>query len=142
MSTENSKKKDTAIVAVTAGGVALGRRLKDRLPGHLYLPEKLAAGAGTGEQTYRQPVKEVVRELFHSYRSLVLIMATGIAVRLIATELKDKRRDPGVVVVDESGSFSISLLSGHVGGANKLAARVASLIGAEYPAWRQKHQRP
>jgi cobalt-precorrin 5A hydrolase/precorrin-3B C17-methyltransferase len=58
-------------------------------------------------------------------------MAAGIAVRLVATELRDKHQDPGVVVVDDGGSFSVSLLSGHEGGANELARKVASLIGAQ-----------
>jgi cobalt-precorrin 5A hydrolase/precorrin-3B C17-methyltransferase len=57
-------------------------------------------------------------------------MAVGIAVRLVASELKDKHKDPGVVVVDDAGSFSVSLLSGHEGGANQLARKVASLLGA------------
>ena len=68
---------------------------------------------------------------FGHYRHLALIMAAGIAVRLIASELRDKHQDPGVVVVDDAGSFSVSLLSGHEGGANELARKVASLIGAQ-----------
>ena len=77
-------------------------------------------------------MRELVREVFSRYRHLVLIMAVGIAVRLIASEIRDKHQDPGVVVVDDGGSFSVSLLSGHEGGANELARKVASLIGA-YP---------
>jgi cobalt-precorrin 5A hydrolase/precorrin-3B C17-methyltransferase len=73
----------------------------------------------------------VVREIFNRHRYLVLIMAVGIAVRLVAPELRDKRKDPGVVVVDDSGSFSVSLLSGHIGGANQLARKIASLLGAQ-----------
>ncbi len=58
-------------------------------------------------------------------------MATGIVVRAIAGVVKDKFTDPAVVVVDEKGKFAISLLSGHVGGANRLALKVASIIGAQ-----------
>ena len=122
-------KKDVAIVAVTRKGVALGRRLKKLLPGsHLYLPAKFATGSG--EHAFSSTAGEAVREAFHRYRHLVLIMAVGIAVRLIASELRDKHKDPGVVVVDDAGSFSVSLLSGHEGGANELARKIASLIGA------------
>jgi cobalt-precorrin 5A hydrolase/precorrin-3B C17-methyltransferase len=123
--------KNIAIVAITRKGVALGRRLKGLLHGsHLYLPQKLAVEPKSDEYPFSSPAKEVAREVFHRYRQLVLIMAVGIAVRLVASELSDKHKDPGVVVVDDGGSFSVSLLSGHEGGANELARRVAFLIGA------------
>jgi cobalt-precorrin 5A hydrolase len=55
-------------------------------------------------------------------------MATGIVVRGIAPHLQKKGTDPAVVVVDEAGKFAISLLSGHQGGANELARRVAQIL--------------
>jgi len=123
--------KGIAIVAITEKGAALGRRLKGLLPGsHLYLPQKFAAGRKPGEHAFSSPAKEAVRGVFSRYRRLVLIMAVGIAVRLVASELRDKHKDPGVVVIDDACSFSVSLLSGHEGGANELARKVASLIGA------------
>lgn len=63
-------------------------------------------------------------------RKIVCIMATGIAVRAMSSLLEDKRTDPAVVLLDEKGSFVISLLSGHIGGANKLAKEIADGIGA------------
>jgi cobalt-precorrin 5A hydrolase len=57
-------------------------------------------------------------------------MATGIAVRYLEGLIKDKRSDPGVVVIDEGCRFAVSLLGGHEGGANFLAYRVANLTGA------------
>jgi cobalt-precorrin 5A hydrolase/precorrin-3B C17-methyltransferase len=120
-----------AIVAITGKGVALGQRLKRLLPAsHLYLPQKFAAESKPGEHPFSSAAREVVSEVFSRYRHLVLIMAVGIAVRLIATEIRDKHQDPGVVVVDDAGSFSVSLLSGHEGGANELARKIASLLGA------------
>ena len=56
-------------------------------------------------------------------------MAAGIVVRSIAPYLKGKDTDPAVVVVDEAGRFAISLLSGHLGGANELARGVAKILG-------------
>jgi cobalt-precorrin 5A hydrolase len=70
-------------------------------------------------------------ELFTTRQALVLVMATGIAVRCLAPHLRDKRCDPAVVVVGEDGRYVISLLSGHLGGANDLAREVARLIGGQ-----------
>jgi cobalt-precorrin 5A hydrolase len=57
--------------------------------------------------------------------------ASGIAVRAIAPYVKDKTLDPAVAVVDEKGKYAISLLSGHLGGANDLVRSIAGIIGAE-----------
>jgi cobalamin biosynthesis protein CbiG len=64
------------------------------------------------------------------YEGLIFIMATGIVVRMIAPLITDKYHDPAVVVVDDARRFSISLLSGHEGGANRLAWDVASALGS------------
>jgi cobalt-precorrin 5A hydrolase len=71
----------------------------------------------------------VARE-FHRFEGHVFIMATGIVVRTIAPHLRGKTEDPAVVVVDDRGRFAISLVSGHVGGANRLARQTADLLGA------------
>ncbi len=63
--------------------------------------------------------------------ALVFVGASGIAVRAIAPYVKDKTVDPAVAVVDEKGKYAISLLSGHLGGANDLARSIAGIIGAE-----------
>ena len=62
--------------------------------------------------------------------ALVLFLATGAAVRLLAPLLRDKRTDPGVVTVDDAGRFAVALCGGHDGGANDLAGRVAASLGA------------
>src|SRR3712207_4283869 len=62
--------------------------------------------------------------------ALVLFLATGAAVRLVATLLRDKRTDPGVVTVDDAARFAVSLCGGHDGGANDLAERVAAALGS------------
>lgn len=66
-----------------------------------------------------------------SYDGHICCCATGIVVRAIAPLLKSKYRDPAVVVLDQEGRFVISLLSGHLGGANALAHRVAALTGGQ-----------
>jgi cobalt-precorrin 5A hydrolase len=69
--------------------------------------------------------------VFHRYPAHIFIMATGIVVRSIAPLLTDKSRDPAVVVMDEMGHYAISLVSGHIGGANRLAEAVSDWTGAE-----------
>ncbi len=76
-------------------------------------------------------LSNTVKEIFNQYEGLVFIMALGIVIRVIAPHIKNKYVDPAVVVVDESRRFAISALSGHEGGANQLAIRVASMLGAE-----------
>lgn len=68
---------------------------------------------------------------FEQADALIYVGAVGIAVRAIAPYLKDKMTDPAVLAVDEQGHFVISLLSGHVGGANRLTERIADMIGAQ-----------
>ena len=72
-----------------------------------------------------------VKTAFTEEDGLVFIGAAGIAVRSIAPFLRGKEKDPAVVVVDELGRFAISLLSGHLGGANELASEAAEILGAQ-----------
>lgn len=79
----------------------------------------------------RTSLGEWTEKQFEDRDGLIFVGAAGIAVRAVAPFLKGKDRDPAVVVVDEQGRFAISLLSGHLGGANDLALRVAEITGAQ-----------
>ena len=68
---------------------------------------------------------------FKTDDGLIFVGACGIAVRSIAPYVVSKKSDPAVLVVDECGKFVISLLSGHLGGANALALKTAEILGAE-----------
>jgi cobalt-precorrin 5A hydrolase len=104
------------VLAVTAGGRELARGLAAGLAG----AEMLDAPAG---------VVTALARNWGRFDGFVCIMAAGIAVRAVAPLLADKASDPCVVVVDEKGEHAISLLSGHLGGGNDLARRVAALTG-------------
>lgn len=76
-------------------------------------------------------LEEWTAEGFRSGESLVFVGAVGIAVRAIAPFVKSKTSDPAVVAVDEGGTYAIPLLSGHLGGANDLARRIAGVSKAQ-----------
>ena len=73
-------------------------------------------------------LSDITKECFEKYDSIVFISSTGIAVRAISKHLKGKDKDPAVVVVDVCNKFSISLVSGHLGGANDLALNISKIL--------------
>ncbi|HET9555262.1 MAG TPA: cobalamin biosynthesis protein [Anaeromyxobacteraceae bacterium] len=119
-----------AVHAVTRGGVALGARLAAALGADLHAARAHAAVAPEGAQLFDLPMAPAVARAFPAYRGHLFVMATGAVVRLVAPLLGSKRTDPAVVCVDEAGTFAVSLLSGHAGGANELARAAARAIGA------------
>lgn len=94
------------------------------------LAHKLAA-IHPGDIYNKENFKENLRASFNKYDSLVCIMATGIVVRILAPLIVHKTSDPAVVVLDQKGKHAISLLSGHLGGANDLAREMAAISGGE-----------
>ena len=126
-----SSKENRAILALTKRGAELGRVIAQGLRGaHLYVPGKLGI-KGPGVRCFDQDLSEVVAGLINNYSGFVCIMAAGIVVRTVSPFLTHKSSDPAVVVLDEKGRFAISLIAGHMGGANELAKRVASITGGE-----------
>lgn len=75
--------------------------------------------------------REALETAWRSSQEIVFFGAAGIAVRLAAPLLESKTADPALVVVDDGGRYAVSLLSGHEGGANDLARRVAARLGAD-----------
>jgi len=118
--------KKTAVYALTPQGATLGRHLADQLKGDFFVPARLADSHG-GIPFDR--LMEVVERHFFLYPHQILVAAAGIVVRVIAPLLKSKDQDPAVLVLDQEGEYVISLLSGHLGGANELAKEVARLTG-------------
>lgn len=107
---------NTAYFYLTDEGGKLAHKLAASHPGDIYNKENF---------------KENLRAGFSKYDSLVCIMATGIVVRILAPLIVHKTSDPAVVVLDQKGTYAISLLSGHLGGANDLAREMATISGGE-----------
>lgn len=121
-----------AVIAITGNGARLGCKLLNGLTGvELHVSRRYAGQAGPAKKTFEpNELRELTASLWHTVDAFVFIMATGIVVRMIAAHLESKQTDPAVVVIDDAGKFSISLLSGHLGGANELAQRCAFICGA------------
>ena len=117
-----------ALIAFTRRGCLLGERLAEELGGRLWTTDRLTPETGLPACGKLQDWTEA---RFADSEALVFISAAGIAVRAIAPFVKDKFSDPAVVSVDEAGRFAVPLLSGHVGGANDLARRIAALTGGQ-----------
>jgi cobalamin biosynthesis protein cbiG len=123
----------TAIFALTPEGGHLALRLCDAMTeAFLFLPERIQhhIPAKCSVQYFKR-LSEVICTAFTRYDVLVFVMATGIVVRMIAPYVKSKLYDPAVLVFDEQGQHGISLLSGHIGGANTLTKKLCSAVGAD-----------
>lgn len=116
------------VIAFTRRGASLGRELARALGGTLWVPARL--GGELGEKSFER-LEDWVSAWWSRADALVFVGAFGIAVRGISPHVKDKFSDPAVVGVDEAGRFAVPLLSGHVGGANDLACRIAALTGGQ-----------
>ena len=79
----------------------------------------------------KRGIKDLTGELFDKYECIIFISACGIAVRCISPFLKSKFEDPAVLVVDDNGNNVISLLSGHIGGANEITLKIADVLNAK-----------
>ncbi|MGB9080644.1 MAG: cobalt-precorrin 5A hydrolase [Desulfuromonadaceae bacterium] len=132
MSPETNIDMNIAVIAITRGGALLGHRLCKTMAGLEFYVSRRYAGQAGGRSICFEPaeLKTLIVGLWKKYDGFVLIMATGIVVRVIAPLLESKEIDPAVVVMDDAGRFAISLLSGHLGGGNELAERCAFASGA------------
>src|SRR5918999_1983037 len=126
--------KTLQILIFTRHGVALARRIAAGLAGqaNILAPAKAFAGPSpeAGVELYAEPASQQLGALFRDGHPLVAIASVGLVVRLIAASIRGKEVDPPVVVADEAGRFVVPVLSGHLGGGNALAERIAASIGA------------
>ncbi|MCL6417090.1 cobalamin biosynthesis protein [Aestuariirhabdus sp. Z084] len=111
-------KGSICIFSLTDKGLQLGERLAQQLSGarHLHRPKNFT---------------QQVQTCFQQGDRLILVCATGIAVRTLAPVLDNKHDDPAVLVMDETARWVIPLLSGHEGGANEWGRQIAEILGAQ-----------
>ena len=96
------------------------------------LAEQIVSGlADCSPQQIDESVASTLDKIWPAYDGIICIMAAGIVVRSIAPLCRDKKKDPCVIVLDEKGEFVVSLLSGHLGGGNRLAKRIAAITGGQ-----------
>jgi len=129
---KNPNPTGIGIWAITPGGARLGLRLCAKLGNAaVYLPrnEKSRTDSTIPIHFY-DSLSEEIQKNFGQHTAHIFIFATGIAVRLIAPLLQSKTKDPAIIVLDEKGYFAISLVSGHIGGANMMTREVSEAIGA------------
>ncbi len=120
-----------AVITVTKQGIALGEKILAGDPGALlYVPAKYGVVETDRVKVFPGQLGPLLADIYPRYGGFVFLMATGIVVRMVAEYIKDKRYDPAIVVMDIMGKFAISLVSGHLGGANALARRLADITGA------------
>ncbi len=129
----NENNKKTAVWVLTKNGMDKALVLSDHLPElNIFKSDSLQLkdyDVSSVIFTFKKPGEKLKQE-FNNYSSHIFFMATGIVVRLIAPLIKSKLSDPSVVVVDDKGLNAISLLSGHIGGANELTLHISKILGS------------
>lgn len=114
------QKMKIAVISVTKSGEVIAEKLKHKLDIDLYSKEWIKDFS----------IKEVAKKAMEEYKAIMFISSTGIAVRAIAEHIKEKDKDPAVLVIDSCSKFVISLLSGHLGGANELTLIVSEILSS------------
>ena len=110
-----------AIISVSDKGQELALNLKEKLD---------EDSTVIRVDLYHKNVRKYFPILFYEYDAIIAIMASGILIRSIAPLIESKVSDPAVLNIDDNANFVISTLSGHLGGANKLTHKVATLLDA------------
>src|SRR5215475_13469003 len=118
--------KTTAILAITKQGILIARKIRNSLPNtEIYVPAK-HSDSKDDVHWFSEQTASIVSYIFKRYDALICIFSLGAVIRLIAPLIVSKLSDPAVIVIDDKANFIISALSGHIGGANSLAIKIAS----------------
>ena len=127
----NLEDKKIAILSITNNGRELALRIKESMKNvDVFFIKKDTDYKNDEVTVVNQGLQEFIPQIFDKYDYLVFIMATGIVVRTIAPLIISKFSDPAILVMDEKGNNIISLLSGHMGGANEMTLYMSDLINS------------
>lgn len=118
------------IIAFSTNGCRLAQKVAEVFAGDTVELFEKTTMDGIGLTHVDCGMREWTEKAFGKYDAIVFIGAVGIAVREIAPFVKSKTVDPAVISMDDKGRFCIPVLSGHIGGANGLAVRIAGETGA------------
>jgi cobalt-precorrin 5A hydrolase len=120
-----------AVIAITKHGIDIARKIKAQVQDVEIYAQAKHSDSNEDIHWFVEQTTKVMSELFKSFDALICIFSLGAVMRLIAPHLTDKKSDPAVLVVDDKARYVISALSGHLGGGNELARRVATTLDAE-----------
>ena len=122
--------KKIAVLAITKNGIDMSLRIKEHFSDfEIFAPVKFSDNNGK-IQWYDESTTQKIVDLFKSNDGIVCLFSLGAVIRLLAPHIKDKKTDPAVIVIDDNANFVISVLSGHLGGANELSNEIAEKIGS------------
>ncbi len=121
--------KKISLVAVSGTGIKTARKIAEKMAAEKIKADIVSTRKGAGIKTVKS-ISVFTEESFEKYDGFIFIGSLGICVRCIAPNIKNKKTDPAVINVSEDGLFTQSVLSGHEGGANRLAEKTAEIIGA------------
>lgn len=121
----------TAVYCVSKNALILAEKIRTnkRYNSDIYISKRISDGKQSKSYIImEETLKDTVNKTFDEYDIHIFIMATGIVVRVISDFIKTKDVDPAVLVTDEQGNFVISLLSGHLGGANEECSYLSEVL--------------
>ena len=122
--------KKIAVLAITKNGIEIGLRLKEYFPDfEVFAPIKFSDN-NEKIQWYDESTSQKIVDLFKANDGIICLFSLGAVIRLLAPHIKDKKTDPAVIVIDDNANFVISVLSGHLGGANELSNEIAEKMGS------------
>ena len=122
--------KKIAVLGITKNGIKIGLRLKEYFPNfEVFAPIKFSDN-NEKIQWYDESTSQKIVDLFKKHDGIICLFSLGAVIRLLAPHIKDKKTDPAVIVIDDNANFVISVLSGHLGGANELSNEIAEKMDA------------
>ncbi|AYD41028.1 cobalt-precorrin 5A hydrolase [Clostridium fermenticellae] len=109
-----------AVISVTNSGDTISQKIKSKFDAVLFKKSDVK----------NKGINNIIKDIISLYDAVIFVSSTGIAVRACAPYIISKDKDPAILVVDSAAKFVISLLSGHLGGANELTLEVSKLLSA------------